>query len=848
MADEQIQRKELLGVEVGAGVVLALGRDLISGSVQAVVELVKNAFDADSPLADVRVDTRAVATEPSFDEAVGFVRVTDAGHGMTLDDVRRGWLSIAHSRKRKMKKDGRRTAKYGRTPLGDKGLGRLGAQALGRYVEIVSRAAGSPDEIRVCIDWESFARDIYLSEVEVDCFVTPRADGAPDGTVVTIWGLKKLDEWANGKNQRLLQTELSQLISPFYEVKDFSVYLSVDGFVFDLLKFGKVVREAAATTFEFSFDGELLVVDGYAKLRYCQPMGKNKRERVHNERMYSSYVSGDSGTALFEYLSQCGAVTRNKTLEIQPSDREGWYVWGRTVYRFEDFDKVELDDDGVSISPGPFNGALDTFVFGSTSKLSVSKDVRGAIDEHVGVRVYRDGFGIKLHDDWLGLAKLSTRGKSFFQLKAYNTLGFVAISAAENSQLEETADRQRFQENLPAFKNFRSLIEEVVKFAGVFQTLLKDATLEYFRLKDAENGGVSPLDSNDDIKARFDSLLEDASSAKGRVTNQLDSLLRIQNRVAQYVRSVPATSDESESVVERPQGVVAGDEFEALQKDIVTVVEASQESLRAIDGLISQTRSVVAASKVLSDRIDALNAQAVLLYETASLGMSAEMISHEIAQISQGLRTRATKLVKSLRKEGADRALISFVEHVRSQAAALRLQASHVAPALRYVREHRSRVGVGELVSDIAGYHRERLARNDIEIDVVVPEGEDFVVHMNQGRLTQVLDNLIANSEYWVTEKLRREKTAEGAIIRLWVGRPFIRVTDSGGGVDPAVEGLLFEQPFVTRKKEGRGLGLFISSQLLDSAGCTIALSKERNQQGRLTTFEIDLSGAINGD
>ena len=54
-------------------------------------------------------------------------------------------------------------------------------------------------------------------------------------------------------------------------------------------------------------------------------------------------------------------------------------------------------------------------------------------------------------------------------------------------------------------------------------------------------------------------------------------------------------------------------------------------------------------------------------------------------------------------------------------------------------------------------------------------------------------------------------------------------------------------EPFITckGKGEGRGLGLFIVSQLLDSEGCSISLLDERNDNDRRYIFEINWEGAV---
>ena len=79
------------------------------------------------------------------------------------------------------------------------------------------------------------------------------------------------------------------------------------------------------------------------------------------------------------------------------------------------------------------------------------------------------------------------------------------------------------------------------------------------------------------------------------------------------------------------------------------------------------------------------------------------------------------------------------------------------------------------------------------------------------------------------------------------VSRPFLRIFDDGRGIDPTVEHALFE-PFISTKAkgQGRGLGLFIVKQLLDSEGCSVGVLPERNKHRRLYKFQIDFRGVIN--
>lgn len=136
-------------------------------------------------------------------------------------------------------------------------------------------------------------------------------------------------------------------------------------------------------------------------------------------------------------------------------------------------------------------------------------------------------------------------------------------------------------------------------------------------------------------------------------------------------------------------------------------------------------------------------------------------------------------------------------------------------------------------------------ARWDGDIAFEVQLDEDFKVLMNHGKLLQILDNVILNSEYWLREGLRLG-TLPNPVVTLTVRAPLVSVADNGRGVDPQIEEALFEA-FVSKKPRGagRGLGLFIVRQLLDAEGCEIELSAARNAASRRYIFDIDLASVM---
>ena len=65
--------------------ILTIGRDLIHDNCAAVVELVKNAYDADSP--DVQIEFIMSPLHSGYS-----IVIADHGHGMSRDDIINKWM------------------------------------------------------------------------------------------------------------------------------------------------------------------------------------------------------------------------------------------------------------------------------------------------------------------------------------------------------------------------------------------------------------------------------------------------------------------------------------------------------------------------------------------------------------------------------------------------------------------------------------------------------------------------------------------------------------------------------------------------------------------------------------
>ncbi len=825
-----------LHFDIHASVVFQLGESLISDVVQALVELVKNSYDADATYANVAVDTKATKLPGSaFPDSTGYIRVEDNGSGMDADTIRRGWLTISNSQKRDMKAHHRVTA-HGRTPLGDKGLGRLGVQRLGYNVEIFTRPEGSETEYHVAFSWREFVGARSLSEVPVLFEELPAT--RQHGTTLLISDLRDADDWI-GPGLSRLQTELSQMISPYRNVRDFVVTATVNGTRLDLAEITEQARSSAQVTYAFEFDGETITAKCRVRLDYMRP-GSGKS--VHDQRLqFKELVEKDEGRRLFDFLAK---QAQGRALLLQRSDDTNWYVELHLSRKLTDIDKPALID-GKLANPGPFNGEIDYFSLNSDvdeqSVFDSLSEFRQLIKNLSGIRVYRDGFGIRVDRDWLKLSRAQTSGSSFYGLRPENTLGYVAISAKNNAQLEEKTDREGFKVT-PYYTNFYSLLQIVISFSATVQGFLRRGWLGFRDQHFKELGRTNPEASPEELSRQISSHMSTASSySKELRTLRSDLEAAITN--AQLIAGNPDLSGNSQ--LGAHGSLRESDHTRAAVETLRNTLEQARLLVAKVEAYLDQVAQLEALALLLSSQVDAIRTQLQQFYETTSLGLTAEALSHEILHVADQLAYRTRDISQYISKSGTrDSRFIAYIEYVNTAVAALRKQLAHLSPSLRYVREKREEIKIEAFIRDIRTFYKERLAAEQITIHIR-SSGAAFVLFMNKGKLIQIVDNLILNSEYWLKEDIRRGYLDHG-MITIEIARPSLLISDNGRGIDTSVEHTLFE-PFVTTKasESGRGLGLFIVRQLMDTERCDVSLLPVRNAYGRRYIFDLDFTGAI---
>jgi signal transduction histidine kinase len=400
-----------------------LGEELISNEVVALVELVKNAYDADA----TRVLIRFV---PPLQIGTGQIEVIDNGHGMAIGTLQTVWMEPATPSKR-----GRtRSETLGRRYLGQKGIGRFASSRLADELEVASRQLGDAMEAYALFDWRQFDdEDAYLDEIIVLCEERSPVEICPSGTIQLLWrndadqppkaelshgtvlrmaGFKQV--WGR-KQFEDLRRGLARLISPGLEKRqDFQIELDLPA---EFAEFGSKVRAPDILKHPHYTVKGSVGDDGNLRLTYkvaaegLQEEFKGRFLRFKEPRRGGSEVRFVEGTEIPKEAEKldCGPLE----IELRVWDRD---ELGNVVQRTH----------------------------------STVRDVRRDLDAVAGVNIYRDGFRVlpygEPQDDWLRLDLRRVQNPTL-RLSNNQIYGIVHITADGNPSLRDQSNREGLDEN-----------------------------------------------------------------------------------------------------------------------------------------------------------------------------------------------------------------------------------------------------------------------------------------------------------------------------------------------------------------------------------------------------------------
>lgn len=390
---------------------LTIGEDLIHDHHAAVLELVKNAYDADSLEVTVSI-------ELSDDEETVVITIFDDGHGMSKNTVINSWL--VPSTKSKLQN---RISPSGRVMQGRKGIGRYAASILGSDL-LLQTVTSEGEKTEVSFHWADFEVAEYLSDVEVE--VKSYDTDEPHGTKLTITGRGKYLKAWDSDEIKILEYELRKLISPVEReqasrtgTKTYKIYFIVDGFFYE-----------------------------------STHMTKKEIEPFPLFELYDYRISGDikeNGTGSLKFINHKAknSVDENISIDLKESTGCGNLIFDIRVYDRETESIDQIIKRGLKDEHGDYVGRAEA---------------KRLLNMHNGIGVYRNGFRIRpLGDpdfDWLKLNEHRIQMPSV-RIGSNQVIGYVEIESEESSHLEEKSARDGLKENA-AFRHLKNITNDVI--------------------------------------------------------------------------------------------------------------------------------------------------------------------------------------------------------------------------------------------------------------------------------------------------------------------------------------------------------------------------------------------------
>jgi signal transduction histidine kinase len=400
-----------------ARLLIQLGDQLIKNESIALVELVKNSYDADANIVDITM-------ENVEDPVNGVIIIEDDGFGMTADIVENVWLEPGADFKSQQIKENKTSPKYNRLPIGEKGIGRFGVHKLGNVIELTTKSKNS-NEVYVKIDWESFNNYKYLEEVPIKIIERAKPVHFIDGETGTNIIISKLrKKWERGI-AREVKRSITALSSPFENNDSFRPSFEIidkpgwfDGLLkwidikdYSLFKFKVTIENNSITSFDYNFTP-------WATMTKLKSREVNFEDKLISNLRNLKYKNEKGKEEIF-------SLANNKI--------------GKVIFEGFIFD-------------------LDTFIL----KLGVSdKDgFKKYLKSNGGIKVFRDGLRVydygEPENDWLNLDY-----RRFQQpTKAISNnlvLGAVYLDRKSSTDLIEKTNREGFVEN-EAYRDFRNSI------------------------------------------------------------------------------------------------------------------------------------------------------------------------------------------------------------------------------------------------------------------------------------------------------------------------------------------------------------------------------------------------------
>ncbi|MCW8354610.1 ATP-binding protein [Marinomonas pontica] len=396
-----------------------------------------------------------------------------------------------------------------------------------------------------------------------------------------------------------------------------------------------------------------------------------------------------------------------------------------------------------------------------------------------GYAIYRDNFRIGMTgslEDDWLKVDTGSLKSKGFSFNRYQTVGALSITQKNNPLLLDAANREKLI-NCNHLDLLKDMLTELVN---------KDlkSHIEYFKNNEVKKASseATAQETLEDAKARLKRARESATSLRKSV----------------------------------------GKEQQLVVKEIEHVLKSQYENIRKYEHAMLLSKE---------QRIEVL--------ELAGLGMVVDKVVHELARLTE----QTTISLLKLEKQGQNEDSSHLIKVIREQIKVTNKRIRTVDSLSPSGRNRKELFDLTKAVLAVIDGFSGRLSRHNAEILFTVDDQltiRSFNVEMVLGLAALVLENLLANSIYWLQQGLFRGENKRKIYINIDTQSYTLSVRDNGPGIDPSNKDDIFRAYFTSRPK-GKGLGLFICREIADYHQCSIYLDTMPEADGRLRTFVLEL-------